>query len=146
MTPSARGSPTTTRCAIRSRTASTTASWRSAGTITRRIAVHFCPAFTVISVTTEATNAVNSGLPGSASGPSRAAFSESVSAVRCTPRRITASSTASTRAVEAEPVKPTASRTSRKSRNPRAGPLTSWSDPSGRRSASTIARTAASAR
>lgn len=49
--PSWRGSPTTTRSASRSRTASTSASTDAAGTIARRMAVHFCPAFEVISVT-----------------------------------------------------------------------------------------------
>ena len=47
-TPSAAGLPTTVD-ASRADTASTTASTCSAGTNARRIAVHFCPALTVIS-------------------------------------------------------------------------------------------------
>ena len=45
VTPSVRGSPTTTFSSRRVRRASTTASTDPVGTIARRIAVHFCPAF-----------------------------------------------------------------------------------------------------
>ena len=49
-TPSASGAPTTT-VARRAETASSTASTWASGTSARRIAVHFWPALTVISVT-----------------------------------------------------------------------------------------------
>ncbi len=55
-----RGSPTLVPWS-RSRIAASTASRCSAGAMARRIAVHFCPALTVISVTTSLTNRSNSG-------------------------------------------------------------------------------------
>ena len=57
----------------RARTASMTASSCPAGTNARRIAVHFCPAFTVISVTSCLTYRSNSGVPGA--GPGRGSSS-----------------------------------------------------------------------
>jgi len=42
------------------------------------MAVHFCPALTVISRTTSLTNRSNSGVPGTASRPKMLEFSESV--------------------------------------------------------------------
>ncbi len=58
-----RGSPTLV-AASRSRIAASTASRCSAGAMARRMAVHFCPALTVISLTTSLTNRSNSGVPG----------------------------------------------------------------------------------
>ena len=49
---------------LRSRVASTTSSTSSRGTSARRIAVHFWPALTVISVTSCLTNSSNSGVSG----------------------------------------------------------------------------------
>ena len=57
---SSAGSPTVI-FARRALIASTTASASASGTMTRRIAVHFWPALTVISVTTPLTNRSNSG-------------------------------------------------------------------------------------
>ena len=79
----ARGSPTTTRrappAAPRARRAT-----RAAGTSALRMAVHFCPALTVISRTTSRTNSSNSGVPAAASGARIEELSESVSAVKRT--------------------------------------------------------------
>ena len=77
-TPSIAGSPTFTP-ASRFFSAATTSSTIPAGTNVRRIAVHFCPAFTVISFTTSFTKRSNSSLPGAASGPSMEKLSESAS-------------------------------------------------------------------
>jgi hypothetical protein len=41
------------------------------GAMARRMAVHFCPALTVISRATSLMKASNSGVPGAASGPRR---------------------------------------------------------------------------
>ena len=59
--------------------ASVTSSAMPVGTMTRRIAVHFWPALTVISVTTPLTNRSNSGSSVVTSGPSTEQFSESAS-------------------------------------------------------------------
>ena len=59
--------------------ASMTASAIASGTIARRIAVHFWPALTVISVTTPLTNRSNSGSSAVTSGPRIEQFSESAS-------------------------------------------------------------------
>ena len=66
-----------------------TASRYSAGAMARRIAVHFCPALTVISVATSLTNRSNSGVPGAASGPSSEALRLSCSATKRTDSRMT---------------------------------------------------------
>ena len=108
--PSTRGSPRTTFAARRSVRAAVTASTRSCGTITRRMAVHFWPALTVISWKTAFTNASNSGDSGSASGPRMAALRESVSAVKRTPPSCTFGCFFSVAAVAAEPVNATWSR------------------------------------
>lgn len=110
VTPSARGSPTTTRSLMRAPMAAATSEVNSLGTSTRRMAVHFWPALTVISVTTALTKASNSGVPGRASGPRMAAFSESVSEVKRTPPCTTLGCDFSDLAVAAEPVKDTRSR------------------------------------
>ncbi|BBE23863.1 hypothetical protein MN0502_27460 [Arthrobacter sp. MN05-02] len=110
VTPSARGSPSVTRDRMRSPAARTTSSTRASGTMDRRMLVHFWPAFTVISVTSDFTKASNSGVPGTASGPRMAAFSESVSHVNRTPPRATEGWDFRWFAVDAEPVKDTRSR------------------------------------
>ena len=66
------------------RSATSTASRCSAGTMARRMAVHFCPALTVISLTTSLTNRSNSGVPGAASGPRIEALRLSCSATNLT--------------------------------------------------------------
>ena len=76
----------------------------------RRIEVHFWPALTVISVTTDLMKASNSGVPSTASGPRIAAFKESVSEVKRTPPSTTLRCDFSDCAVDAEPVKATRSR------------------------------------
>ena len=83
-TSSLAGLPTVT-FASRAAIASVTSSAMAAGTMTRRIAVHFWPAFTVISVTTPLTNRSNSGSSVVTSGPSTEQFSESASMPSCTP-------------------------------------------------------------
>ena len=110
VTPSARGSPITTRASMRALAEATTSSTRALGTMARRMLVHFWPALTVISVTSDLTKASNSGVPGTASGPRMAAFSESVSEVNRMPAWTTLSWDLSSIAVEAEPVKETRSR------------------------------------
>src|SRR5262245_29290900 len=70
---SVRGSPTVI-LASRADSASATAPARSAGASTRRMAVHFWPALTVISRATSLMKASNAGVPGPADGASRAAF------------------------------------------------------------------------
>jgi hypothetical protein len=59
--------------------ASATASALSAGAKMRRMAVHFWPAFTVISRTTSRTKASKAAVPGAASGASSAALRLSAS-------------------------------------------------------------------
>src|SRR6266508_4397836 len=79
------GLPTTT-LARRSDAASPTASSSVSGTIARRMAVHFWPALTVISVISCLTNKSNSGVRGCASGPRTEQLRESASAFNRTER------------------------------------------------------------
>ena len=131
---------------MRVRTAATRASTDAAGTSARRIAVHFCPAFEVISVTSCRTKASNSGVPSVASAPRIEALIESVSLVKRTPPVCTQSCARRASAVEALPVKPTRSPRRRWSNRVGTLPLTIWSDPSGSSPDSTRMRTYASAR
>ena len=55
---------------------------KARGAMTRRMAVHFWPAFTVISRATSLTKRSNSGVPGAASGPRIAALRLSASMVK----------------------------------------------------------------
>ncbi len=142
VTPSACGSPITTRSAILACRAATTGSTSSAGTIARRIAVHFWPALVVSSIRSCFTYASNSGVSGVASGPSTEALIESVSLVNRTPSAVCARSPA---AVEALPVNETRSPSRRRSKTPGRDPLTSCRDPSGSSPESTRIRTHASA-
>src|SRR5438270_430279 len=73
-----RGSPILVPLSF-SASASATASAFPAGTKMRRIAVHFCPAFTVISRTTSRRKASKAALPGEDSGASSAALMLSAS-------------------------------------------------------------------
>ncbi len=73
------------------------------------MAVHFWPAFTLISLTTSLTNSSNSGESGRASGPSTEALSESRSATNRTLSRAITGWLCSFWAVSAEPVKETTS-------------------------------------
>jgi hypothetical protein len=68
------------------------------------MAVHFCPAFTVISVATSLMNRSNSGVPGAASGPRSEALRLSCSATKRTDSRMTVGCVRSLSAVCAEPV------------------------------------------
>ena len=123
----------------------TARSW-AAGTSTRRIAVHFCPAFEVISRCTSRTNRSNSGVPGPASGPRIAAFRLSASIVKRTEFSTIALWVRSLRPVWAEPVKVTTScPVTWSSRSP-TPPQTSCSAPSGRMPRSMIRRTTSSVR
>ena len=140
-----RGLPTVI-LASRSRTASMTASADEPGTITRRMAVHFWPALTVISATTPLTNRSNSGSSTATSGPSTEQLSESASTPSCTPPCITLVWVRSIPAVWAEPVKATESCTVSSSSRPAGLPHSSWSAPSGRMPDSTMRRTASSVR
>ena len=75
----------------------------------RRMAVHFCPALTVISRATSLTNRSNSGVPGAASGPRIEALRLSRSAMKRTLSRAMTGWVWSFIAVCAEPVKLTTS-------------------------------------
>ena len=86
-----------------------TSSIKFLGTITLLTAVHFCPAFTVISFVTSLTNNSNSGVPGTASGPNTLAFNESASKLNGTDSDITLGCAFNFIPVDAEPVKVTTS-------------------------------------
>ncbi len=103
--------------------------------------MHFCPAFTVISVTRPFTNRSNSGVPGAASGPSAEKFSESASAEKRTEFRTIAGCVRNVCAVDAEPVKLTRSWPVRWSNVSPRPPATNCSAPSGSRPESTISST-----
>ena len=124
LTPSIAGSPITVfeSCAMRD---SWKASMWGSGTSMRRMAVHFWPAFTVISLRISFTNRSNSGVPGPASGPKIAAFNESASKLKGTEFSIICGCTFKARPVVADPVNVTTSRSSTKSRILRAEPQTS---------------------
>ena len=95
---------------------------------TRRIAVHFWPALTVISVTTALTNRSNSGSSGVTSGPRIEQFSESASTPRRTPPWSTAGCWRRWAPVAAEPVNATESWAPSSSSRPAGLPHRSWSD------------------
>src|SRR6266436_3063527 len=75
---SSAGLPTRTAFRPSARSSRTVAAW-AAGTSTRRIAVHFWPAFCVMSRSTSFRKVSYMSPPGSASGPSTAAFKLSAS-------------------------------------------------------------------
>ena len=131
------GSPTVT-FASRAEAASTTASTCSAGTNARRIAVHFWPAFTVISVVRPFTKRSNSSVPGTASGPSAERLSESASAENRTEFRTIAGCARRVCAVDAEPVNATRSWPVRWSNMSPTEPATNCHVPSGSSPESTI--------
>ena len=112
-------------------TASATASRCSPGTNARRIAVHFCPALTVISVVSCFTYRSNSGVPGPASGPRIEQLSESASAVKRTARAVSVGWVRSCWAVDAEPVNETRSCSVRWSNRSPTEPARNCTDPSG---------------
>ena len=143
--PSSRGSPTVV-LASRSRIAASTASRCSAGAMARRMAVHFCPALTVISLTTSLTNRSNSGVPGAASGPSSEALRLSCSAMKRTLSRSTPGGSGASCAVAAEPVKLTTSCPVRWSNRSPTPPTISCSAPGGSSPVSIMIRNAASPR
>ena len=127
---SSRGSPTRTSASWAA-SASTTAPTCALGTSERRMAVHFCPVFSVSSRTTSRTNRSNSSLPGVASGPRIEQFSESASALNRTASRTTAGWLRSRLAVAAEPVKPMLSCPVRWSNRSPTPPQSSCTDPGG---------------
>ena len=126
--------------------ASVISSATAAGTITRRIAVHFWPALAVISVTTPLTKRSHSGSPDVTSGPSTEQLSESASTWSVTPPCSTDGCWRRMPAVWAEPVKATESCTPRWSSRSPAEPESSCSEPSGRMPDSMIRRTTSSVR
>jgi hypothetical protein len=130
--------------ASRSRSASSTSAIRCRGTNARRMAVHFWPAFDVISRTTSRTNRSNSRLPLPASRPSTQPFRESASALKRTALRSTAGCARSVSAVAAEPVNDSTSCPSRPSSSPSGSPTSSCRAPSGSSPDSTMRRTASS--
>ena len=117
-----------------------------AGTNARRIAVHFWPALTVISVTSCVTYRSNSGVPGPASGPRIEQLSESASALNRTERPTTTGCARSCRAVAADPVNDTRSCSVRWSNRSPALPQTSCTEPAGSRPESAISSTSRSVR
>ena len=144
-TSSRAGSPTTVfESRVRSRDA--TASSCARGTMARRIAVHFCPAFAVISRATSLTKRSNSSSSGDTSGARMAQFSESASALNGTDWRTRFGCTRSFAAVSAEPVKVTMSLPSRRSSRSPVLPITSCRLPSGSSPDCCMSRTAASVR
>ena len=113
------------------------------------MAVHFCPALTVISLTTSAVNRSNSAVPGAAAGASTAALSESVSTLSRAARLVIAGWVHSAAAVAAEPVKAMLSWPLRQSSRPASSEgdaHSSCRDPSGISPDSMMSRTVASAR
>ena len=119
---------------------------RAAGTIAFLMAVHFCPAFTVISRTTSRTNSSSSGVPAPASGPRTEELSESVSEVKRTELALTTGCWRSFSAVVADPVNDTASWQVRRSNSSPTPPQTSCTAPCGRIADSTIRLNTRSAR
>ena len=77
-TPSTLGSPIVVFASL-ALNAFWTSPTSSEGTKIRLIAVHFCPALTVISLLTSLIKISNSGVPGTASAPRTDAFKESAS-------------------------------------------------------------------
>ena len=126
--------------------ASVISSATAAGTITRRMAVHFWPALAVISVTTPLTNRSHSGSLEVTSGPRTEQLSESASTWRVTPPWRTEGCWRRMPAVWADPVNATESCTPRWSSRSPAEPDRSWSEPSGRMPDSMIRRTTSSVR
>ena len=139
-TPSSAGFPTFT-APRRSFSSVSTSARRAVGTSTRRIAVHFCPAFCVMSVTTSRRNRFHVSLPGSTSGASTAALSESASTLTRTLWRRSRSLLRSRRPVSADPVNASTSCAPRWSSRSPVEPQRSDSAPSGSTFASTSRRT-----
>ena len=110
------------------------------------MAVHFWPAFCVISRATSLTNRSNSSSSGVTSGARMAQFSESASALKGMLLATRLGVTRSLAAVSAEPVKVTASRTSSRFIRSPVPPMTSCSAPSGRMPESLTRRTSFSVR
>jgi hypothetical protein len=108
-TVSLRGLPTVV-LARRADTASATAPYTSAGTSTRRMAVHFWPDFTVISRATSLTSSSKASEPGAAPGSSSALFRLSASMLTRTERSATAEWRRISAAVSALPVKDSTSK------------------------------------
>ena len=138
-----RGSPMVV-AARRVESAFATTSAIASGTISRRVAVHFCPAFAVISRCASVTKRSNSGDPSPASAPRIDAFRLSCSAVNRVPARSRRGFERNVNAVSADPVNATTScPPSRSSMSPRE-PATSCTAPSGRMPDSTTSRKHAS--
>ncbi len=121
-----------------------TSSTKFSGTITRRIAVHFWPHFTVISFRTSFIKRSNSSVPGTASSPKTEAFKLSASIVNGTASSIILLCAFSIRPVVAEPVNVTTSCDSTLSRIVLAEPVINCNAPSGKILEAIISRTTAS--
>ena len=114
--------------------------------MTRRMAVHFWPALTVISVTTPLTNRSNSGSSAVTSGPRIEQLSESASTPSRTPPCSTDGCWRRWAPVAAEPVNATESCAPSSSSRPAGLPQSSCSEPSGRMPDSMMRRTTSSVR
>ena len=121
--------------------ASAAASYTSAGTRMRRIAVHFWPDFTVISRTTSRTSRLKASLPGASPGSNRALLRLSASMLARTERWATAAWARITPAVSAEPVNDTTSNGWSWSISPAELPAMTDSAPTGNTPASTTSWT-----
>ena len=104
--------------------------WR--GTMTRRMAVHFWPAFSVISRTTSFTRRSNRSVPGVQSGPRMAELMLSASMFTRMERRRTFAWDRMRAAVSAEPVKETMSSSRAWPNKSRAEPQTIEIAPGGK--------------
>ncbi len=144
-TPSMAGSPTFTPPS-RFDSAPITSVSIASGTNVRRMAVHFCPAFVVISFATSLMKRSNSSVPGAASGPSIEKLSESASWLNRTLFARIAGLTLSICPVAAEPVNATAHCSSRWSSRSPALPQISWMLPSGNNPHATISANTLSVR
>ena len=109
-----------------------TSSTMPAGTIMRRMAVHFCPALVVTSRTTSFIKISNSAMPGRTSGASIQQFSESASMVKCIASDKIRGCDFNIRPVLADPVKVTTSCVSILPSMPLAEPHISCREPAGK--------------
>ena len=123
-----------------------TSSTLSAGTMMRRMAVHFWPALVVISRTTSFIKISNSAMPGCTSGPRIQQLSESASILKGTDSDKIRGCDLSMRPVDAEPVNVTTSSVSILSSMPRAEPQINCNEPAGKISDLMISSKTASVR
>ncbi len=130
-TSSSAGLPTRTAFKPSVRSSRTVAACAS-GTSTRRIAVHFCPAFCVMSRSTSFRKVSYMSPPGPASGPSTAAFRLSASTFTRTDSRMMFGSARIRMPVSPDPVKASTSWAPSSAGRSRGAPTRSESVPSGK--------------